>query len=102
MAEVVKHALIADAGLFSYLEENGSGVLDLTPAVMERLVCDSATIKSSIVNRDEREQGERRLLNFGIPSATPWKGPPGFPTGGGQCRDGVGGGGFRTKRLSAG
>jgi 3-dehydroquinate synthase len=65
MAEVVKHALIADTGLFSYLEENGSGVLDLNPEVMERLVCDSVKIKSSIVNRDERERGERRVLNFG-------------------------------------
>jgi 3-dehydroquinate synthase len=65
MAEVVKHALIGDAGLFSYLEEIGSGVLDLRPEVMERLVFDSVMIKSSIVNRDEREKGERRLLNCG-------------------------------------
>ena len=65
MAEVVKHALIGDAGLFSYLEENVSGVLDLRPEVMKRLVFDSLRIKSSIVNRDEREKGERRLLNYG-------------------------------------
>jgi 3-dehydroquinate synthase len=65
MAEVVKHALIGDAGLFSYLEENGSGVLDLRPEVVERLVFDSVRIKSSMVNRDEREKGERRLLNCG-------------------------------------
>jgi 3-dehydroquinate synthase len=65
LAEVVKHALIGDRGLFSYLEELGSGVLDLRPEVMERLVFESVVIKSSIVNRDEREQGERRLLNFG-------------------------------------
>ena len=65
MAEVVKHALIGDAGLFSYLEENVSGVLDLRPEVMKRLVFDSVRIKSSIVNRDEREKGERRLLNCG-------------------------------------
>lgn len=65
MAEVVKQALIGDAGLFSYLEENVSGVLDLRPEVMKRLVLDSLRIKSSLVNRDEREQGERRLLNLG-------------------------------------
>ncbi len=65
MAEVIKHALIADADLFFYLEENGPAVLDLRPEVVERLVEDSVGIKSSIVNRDEREQGERRVLNFG-------------------------------------
>lgn len=65
MAEVVKHALIRDAGLFSYLEENVRGALELRPEVMERLVADSLAIKSAIVNRDERERGERRLLNFG-------------------------------------
>ena len=82
MAEVVKHALIADAGLFSYLEENGSGVLDLRPEVMERLVCDSVRIKSSIVNRDEREKGERRLLNFGHTFGHALeKVPPAFPMG---------------------
>jgi 3-dehydroquinate synthase len=65
MAEVVKHALIADAELFFYREKNGPGVLDLRPEVVERLVEDSVVIKSSIVNRDEREKGERRVLNFG-------------------------------------
>ncbi len=65
MAEVVKHALIADAEFFFYLEKNGPGVLDLRPEVVERLVEDSVGIKSSIVNRDEREKGERRVLNFG-------------------------------------
>ena len=33
--------------------------------MIEKLVYDSALIKSAIVNRDEREQGERRKLNFG-------------------------------------
>ena len=33
--------------------------------MINRLVCDSIVIKSSIVNRDEKETGERRKLNFG-------------------------------------
>ncbi|MBI5584706.1 MAG: 3-dehydroquinate synthase [Deltaproteobacteria bacterium] len=65
MAEVVKHALICDAGLFAFLEENVRGALELRPEVLARLVGDSLAIKSAIVNRDERERGERRLLNFG-------------------------------------
>jgi 3-dehydroquinate synthase len=65
LAEVVKHALIADAALFTFLEANAAGALALEPAVIERLVRDSVLIKSAVVGRDERETGERRKLNFG-------------------------------------
>jgi 3-dehydroquinate synthase len=64
-AEIVKHAAIADADMFAYLEENCSRALALAPDVIEKLVYDSVVIKSGIVNRDEREKGERRKLNFG-------------------------------------
>jgi len=65
LGEVVKHALIADAELFSYIENHVEAILSLNPDVMKRLVLDSIRIKSAVVNRDEREQGERRILNFG-------------------------------------
>ena len=64
-AEIVKHAAIGDPKLFSYLEENYEKALKLDPQVIEKLVSDSIDIKSSIVNRDEKEKGERRKLNFG-------------------------------------
>lgn len=65
LAESVKHGLIADAGLFSYLEDHYREALSLNREVMERIVYDSIVIKSSIVNRDEKEKGERKKLNFG-------------------------------------
>ena len=65
MAEIVKHGAISDADLFRYLEGHAREALELNPEVIERLVTDSVLIKSSIVNRDEREGGERRKLNFG-------------------------------------
>src|SRR5512143_917217 len=65
MAEIVKHALIADAGLFAFLEDHDKEALGLDPAVVERLVGDSVAIKSAVVGRDEREAGERRKLNLG-------------------------------------
>jgi len=65
LAEIVKHGAIADAGLFGYLEEHAEEALQLDRSVIERLVADSVLIKSNIVNRDEREAGERRKLNFG-------------------------------------
>jgi len=64
-AEIVKHAAIGDADLFSYIEEHYEKALALDTEVIERLVYDSVVIKSSIVNRDEKEKGERRKLNFG-------------------------------------
>jgi 3-dehydroquinate synthase len=65
MAEIVKHALIADAGLFAFLEERVEEALALDPETIERLVGDSVAIKAGVVARDERESGERRKLNFG-------------------------------------
>jgi 3-dehydroquinate synthase len=64
-AEIVKHAAIADARLFAFLENNYRQALTLDFAVLERLVFDSVSIKAAIVNRDEQERGERRKLNFG-------------------------------------
>ena len=64
-AEIIKHAAIGDANLFSYLEEHYKKALKLDSEVIEKLVYDSVFIKSSIVRRDEKEKGERRKLNFG-------------------------------------
>jgi 3-dehydroquinate synthase len=65
LGEVVKHALIADQELFSYLEVKVPDALDLKGEVLEYLVYTSAVIKSGTVNSDETEKGERRKLNFG-------------------------------------
>ncbi len=64
-AEIIKHAAIADTDLFAFLEEHRTAALALDRAVITRLVYDSVRIKAEIVNRDERESGERRKLNFG-------------------------------------
>ena len=64
-AEIVKHGAIADEELFVYLEQNWARALAHDPEVIEKVVHDSVIIKSTIVNRDATEQGERRKLNFG-------------------------------------
>jgi len=63
--EIVKHALIADANLFNFLEKNLRKALALNSRIIEELVYRSAVIKSDVVNQDEREKGLRRILNFG-------------------------------------
>jgi len=65
LAEIVKHAAIGDVALFSYLETHYEKALRLDHEVIERLVWDSVVLKSTVVNRDEKEAGERRKLNFG-------------------------------------
>jgi 3-dehydroquinate synthase len=63
--EIVKHALIADANMFNFLEKNLRKALALNSRIIEELVYRSVVIKSDVVNQDEREKGFRRILNFG-------------------------------------
>lgn len=65
LAEIVKHGAIANADLFSYIEEHDNEALTLHADVIEKLVYDSVVIKTAVVNQDEREDGERKKLNFG-------------------------------------
>lgn len=64
-AEIIKHAAIVNAELFAYLEAQSTNALALVPECITKIVCDSIAIKADIVRRDEAEQNERRLLNFG-------------------------------------
>lgn len=65
LAEVVKHAAIADASLIDFIEDHQEQILAMDPEVIEELICASVQIKAAVVGRDERESGERRRLNFG-------------------------------------
>lgn len=65
LAEIVKHALISDAGLLDFIESNKEKALNLDHDTIFRLVSTSVKIKSQVVQRDEKESGERRKLNFG-------------------------------------
>ena len=64
LAEVVKHGLIADAGLVGRLEREWDDLLARGPA-LARVVRDAASVKALIVSEDEFETGDRALLNFG-------------------------------------
>lgn len=64
-AECVKHALISDLEFFEWLEENGKAILALDPSLMNENIERNCTIKAAIVQDDEREGGQRALLNLG-------------------------------------
>ena len=63
-AEVVKYGLLGDAAFFSWLEANWRDVFAGGPA-REHAIAVSCRAKAGTVARDERESGERALLNLG-------------------------------------
>ena len=63
-AEVVKYGLLGDAGFFAWLESNRREVFSGGPA-REHAIAMSCRAKAAIVALDERETGERALLNLG-------------------------------------
>ena len=63
-AEVAKYGLLGDAAFFSWLEANSREVFGGGPA-REHAIAMSCRAKAAIVARDERETGERALLNLG-------------------------------------
>jgi 3-dehydroquinate synthase len=65
LAEIIKYGLICDAEFFAWLEAHLEALLDGDPAALARVVRRSCQIKAEIVGRDERESGERALLNLG-------------------------------------
>ncbi len=64
-AEIVKYGLIRDAEFFAWLEAEGDALCNLTPEALQRAVVASCVMKAEIVTGDEREEGDRALLNFG-------------------------------------
>jgi len=64
-AEAIKCAVIADAELFSYLEKYSRQALGLESQVVKKIIREAVKLKISVVERDEKEKGERRKLNFG-------------------------------------
>jgi 3-dehydroquinate synthase len=79
LAEVIKYGLIRDSAFFDWLELNLDRLLNRDADALAHAIARSCEIKAEIVGRDEREQGERALLNLGhtfghaIESATGYK-----------------------------
>jgi 3-dehydroquinate synthase len=65
LAEVIKYGVIADAGLFRFLEKNFEKLLKRDQQALEHVIVRSLRIKARVVSADERESGLREILNFG-------------------------------------
>jgi 3-dehydroquinate synthase len=66
LSETIKHGLIANSELFSFLETHVEDILNRRSSVLEEMVMRSCSIKKAIVEKDPYEkEGYRRILNFG-------------------------------------
>lgn len=65
MAEVIKYGLIADADLFVWLEHEYAGIMRREKEHLQHIVRRSCELKAQVVAADEREHGQRALLNLG-------------------------------------
>jgi len=65
LAECVKHAVIRDRFLMEFMEDNVAAIAKWDEDVLVELIARNVAVKAEIVSGDERESGERALLNFG-------------------------------------
>jgi 3-dehydroquinate synthase len=65
LAEVIKYGIIEDPLLFGRLEEKLDRVLALDRRLLTEVIATSCAIKARVIEKDEREDDHRAVLNFG-------------------------------------
>jgi len=65
LAELIKTGIIGDPSIIEMLEENYARVILRDRELLSDLVARSVKFKASVVAKDEKESGLRRILNFG-------------------------------------
>ena len=65
LAEVVKYGLINDRKFFDYIDLHYKEILNYDQEKLKEIICKSCKIKSEIIKNDEKENGQRALLNLG-------------------------------------
>ncbi len=65
MAEVIKYAAIMDADLFEFLDSNTKKILNKDERFLNKIIKRCCELKRYVVERDEKENDLRRILNFG-------------------------------------
>jgi 3-dehydroquinate synthase len=63
--EILKHAIIANKKFYNFLDKNYKKILNLSSPFIEKTIYESCKIKKSVVEKDEKEKGLRKILNFG-------------------------------------
>jgi len=65
LAELIKTALIGNAKLFEIIEKNHEGIAGRDQDLLSMCISMAVNFKAAVVSEDEKEEGLRRILNFG-------------------------------------
>lgn len=65
LAEVIKYGMVYDAAFLYFLNENRKRILERDFETLDYVVTSCCRMKADVVKKDEKEKGERALLNFG-------------------------------------
>ena len=63
--EAMKYGVIRNPRIFELMETHREGLLHRDGELLEQLIVECVKVKADVVSADERESGERRILNFG-------------------------------------
>ncbi len=63
--EAMKYGVIRNPAIFELMEANSDALLRRDGSLLETLITECIRVKADVVSADERESGERRILNFG-------------------------------------
>jgi len=63
--EILKHSIIANKKFYNFLDKNNKKILNLKSPFIEKAIYESCKIKKNVVEKDEKENGLRKILNFG-------------------------------------
>ena len=63
--EAMKYGVIRNPAIFELMETNRDALLHRDGGLLETLITECIRVKADVVSADEREGGERRILNFG-------------------------------------
>ena len=76
--EILKHSIIGSRKFYDFLNNNKTKILNLTSPFLEKSIYESCKIKKAVVEKDEKEKGLRKILNFGHSFAHAYEATLGF------------------------
>lgn len=85
MGEVIKYAYISSPELYDLINENFDRIFNKEEKIIDEIILKCAAIKAGVVSNDERENGLRKILNFGHTFGHAIESAAGFKLRHGEC-----------------
>lgn len=65
LVEILKHSIIKDKEFYNFLLQNSNNIIKKDEEILIKVIEWSCRIKKEVVEKDEKEEGLRKILNFG-------------------------------------